>query len=265
MDKRPIGVFDSGVGGLTVVRALSKLLPHENMVYLGDTARVPYGSKSKETVTRFSHECVEFLKRFNVKLTVVACNTASSWSLNSLKKKFKFPVIGVIKPGVKEACRKTRNFKIGVIGTKATVGSASYSKEIQKVNPRIKVYQKACPLFVPVVEENWLNSKITFTIAEEYLRQLRAKRIDTLILGCTHYPLLKTVLKDVFKRGISIIDSSISVSTEVKEFLRHNGIENNSGKKGVVRFYVTDDPWSFENISKFFLKKNVKVNKVNLS
>jgi len=265
MDKRPIGVFDSGVGGLTVVKALMRLLPHEDIIYLGDTARVPYGTKSKETVTRFSIECTRFLKRFDIKLAVVACNTASSWSLSTLKKMFKFPIIGVINPGVKEACVKTGNNAVGVIGTKATVQSAAYVKEIEKANKRVRVYQKACPLFVPLVEENMLNGKITHDIALNYLKELLKKRIDTLILGCTHYPLLKSTLKGIFPRKVNIIDSSLSVSCEVKAFLELNHIRNSSAKKGRLRTFVTDDPVLFKKISKIFLKRVIIVKKVDLA
>lgn len=264
MDKRPIGVFDSGVGGLTVFKALVSVLPHENIIYLGDTARVPYGSKSKETVTRFAVECISFLKKFNIKLAVVACNTASSWSLNVLKKKYAFPVIGVIKPGVNEACRKTKKFKIGVIGTKATIKSAAYIKEIRKIDRHVQIYQKACPLFVSLVEESWLKGKIVSMIAARYLKSLCAKEIDTIILGCTHYPLLKGVIGSVFKRRISIIDSSLSVSREIKRFLEDTGLGNRSEVKGRQRFFVTDAPQSFKKISKIFLRKNIDVKKVNL-
>ncbi len=265
MDRRPIGVFDSGVGGLTVVKKLSEILPYEDIVYLGDTARVPYGNKSKATVTRFAIECVRFLKKFNIKLLVVACNTASSWSLKSVKRAFPFPVIGVIKPAVKEACFKTRNFKIAVIGTKATIKSASYINEIKRNNKKIRIYQKACPLFVPLVEENWLKDKITFDIASRYLKELRDKNIDTLILGCTHYPLLKGIFKKVFKARTNIIDSSLSTSREIKIFLKKKNLENKNKRKANLKFFVTDDPASFAGISKFFLKRPIKVKKVNLS
>ena len=264
MDNRPIGVFDSGVGGLTVMKALIRALPHENIIYLGDTARVPYGNKSRTTVTRFSEECTRFLKKFNIKLAVVACNTASSWSLGILKRKFRFPIIGVITPGVKEACSKTRNLKIGVVGTKATVNSGSYVKGIKRKNRKIKVFQIACPLFVPLVEENRCSGDVTFNVAKEYLQHLKSKKVDTLILGCTHYPLLKSVLARVLGRDVNIVDSSVSVSNEVKTFLGKNKLKAGSRGKGYLKFYVTDDPRSFGKISKIFLRKNIKVNKVDL-
>lgn len=264
MDKRPIGVFDSGAGGLTVVKALLETLPNEDIIYLGDTARVPYGIKSKETVTKFSIECVTFLRKFNVKMVVVACNTVSSWSLETLKRTFNFPIIGVIKPGVKEACQKTKNLKVGVIGTKATVKSLSYVKEISKINPRVKTYQKACPLFVPMVEEKRLAGKIVYAVVEDYLKDLKKHKIDTLILGCTHYPLLKGEIYKVFLPGINIIDSSLSVSCAVKEFLYKEGLAKRAPCSGNSRFFVTDDADSFRGISKVFLKKDINVKKVRL-
>lgn len=264
MDRRPIGIFDSGIGGLTVLKKLIELLPHENFIYLGDTARVPYGNKSKETVTRFAVECVRFLKKFDIKLLVIACNTVSSCGIDTLKKMFPFPVVGVIKPAVKEACWKTKNMKIGVIGTRATVNSASYINGIKKINSKIKVYQNACPLFVPLVEENWIKEKSTFDIAKKYLKPLMIKDIDTLILGCTHYPLLKRVFGKIFKKGINIVDSAVSVSSEIKSFLKKNRLENKHKRGSKIEFFVTDEPTHFREISRIFLKRNIKVKKIEL-
>jgi len=265
MDSRPIGVFDSGVGGLTVLRALSQTLPHEDIIYLGDTARVPYGTKSKATVARFSVQCFNFLKRHKVKLGIVACNTASSWAIQDLKRAFKFPILGVIKPGVKEASKKTRNNKIGVIGTKATIGSMSYVDGLKRINDKTRVYQKACPLFVPLVEENELSSHITKAIAKKYLAELNDKGIDTLILGCTHYPLLKNVIKTIFNRNIIVVDSSISISTAVKNFLVRKKMSNRRDNRGDINFFVTDDPGSFQKVSSIFLKRDIMAVKVDIS
>ncbi|MDD5440424.1 MAG: glutamate racemase [Candidatus Omnitrophica bacterium] len=264
MDKRPIGVFDSGVGGLTVVKALLKTMPREDIIYLGDTARVPYGTKSKETVTRFSIECISFLSKFNIKLAVVACNTASSWSLNILTKKFDVPIIGVIKPGVEEACSVDSSRRIGVIGTRATVTSGSYVKAIRKIRPGARVYQQACPLFVPLVEQGWLDDPVTAAVCERYLKELRDKRIDTLILGCTHYPLLSKTVRQVFPYDIRIVDSSLSVSRAVEAFLQKNKSYNRSKAAGILEAFVTDDPRSFKNIARFFLERRLKVTRVNL-
>jgi len=264
-NKKPIGVFDSGVGGLTVVGALVRTLPGEDIVYLGDTARVPYGIKSKETVTRFSLECTRFLEKFGIKLAVIACNTASSFSLTALKKNFDFPVIGVIGPGVEEACRTTENHRIGVIGTKATVRSGAYVGGIKKTAPRARVFQKACPLFVPLVEEKWVDNPVAKKIAAIYLDGLKKADVDTIILGCTHYPLLKGVIKKFFGKHMRIVDSSLSVSNAVKTFLDENNLSNTGAGKGKVRAFVTDDPDSFKGIARLFLKKDISVRKVALS
>ena len=263
MDKRPIGVFDSGVGGLTVVKALIKTLPNEDIVYLGDTARVPYGSKSQETVTRFALECMSFLKKFNIKIGIVACNTASSWAIEALKKNFKHPIIGVIEPGVKQALSISQTKRIGVLATRSTVLSGSYKKEILKREKKAKVLHKPCPLFVPLVEENLCNNKIAQEAIHMYLSVMKTKKIDSIILGCTHYPLLKNNIAKYLK-NINIIDSSISVSQEVKEFLKINNISNDPKRKGTLNCFVTDEPEPFKKIAKIFLRKEIKVKKACL-
>jgi len=261
---RPIGVFDSGVGGLTVVKALLSAMPNENIVYLGDTARVPYGIKSKETVTRFSIECIGFLEKLNIKLALIACNTVSSFSIDILRQSFNVPVIGVIEPGVREACRVTKNKKIGVIGTRATVKSRAYVDGIMQSEPNAAVFQKACPLFVPLVEEQWFDEDITYRVAKKYLDELRTNKIDTIILGCTHYPMVKNVIKKVFNGKINIVDSSISVSDAVKTFLHESGLESTRPGKGKIQAFVTDDPDSFGSVSKVFLNKTIPVTKIDL-
>ncbi|MFA5146782.1 MAG: glutamate racemase [Candidatus Omnitrophota bacterium] len=257
-DPRPIGVFDSGVGGLTVVAGLERILPGEDIIYFGDTARVPYGTKSKETVTKFSVENVEFLMEHNVKLVVVACNTASSLSLDFLKRCFKVPVTGVIEPGARGAASVTRNNRVGVIGTNATVSSGSYEKAIRRINPRISFYGQSCPLFVPLVEEGWTGKKVTREIAALYLSALRKKGIDTLILGCTHYPLLKDVIKDVMGKGVLLIDSAREVAMEAKDILDAGGILNRSGKTGRYKFFVSDEPARFVKMGERFLRKRIE-------
>src|SRR3989338_5027712 len=187
---QPIGIFDSGIGGLTVLKALREELPAESTVYFGDTAHLPYGTKSKETITKFSIDNVNFLQGFDVKIVIVACNTASSLSLDALKEKFALPIIGVIEPGARHALKKTRNGRIGIIGTKATIGSGSYEACLKRLDPSVKVYSQSCPLFVPFVEEGWLDGEVVTKVAHIYLYGLKAFGIDTLILGCTHYPLL---------------------------------------------------------------------------
>ncbi|MCM8781527.1 MAG: glutamate racemase [Candidatus Omnitrophica bacterium] len=258
--KRPIGVFDSGIGGLTVVKEIIKCLPHENIIYFGDTARVPYGTKSPRTVIKFSIENTLFLLRFKVKLIVVACNTSSSYSIPILKNNFKVPIIEVINPGVEEAVKVTRCGRIGVIGTTATIQSGAYEKEIKKVNPHLKVFNQPCPLFVPLVEEGWLNDKATFDIAFRYLKPLKDKKIDTLILGCTHYPLLKKVIRNVMGLGVILVDSAKQVACCVKDILvREDFLSNSSKKNGIYKFYVSDESKKFTETAKKFLGREIKL------
>ncbi len=257
-DPRPIGIFDSGVGGLTVVGQIQEILPGEDIVYFGDTARVPYGTKSKETITRFSVENVEFLMTHDVKLVVVACNTASSLSLEFLKRCFKVPVIGVIGPGARCAAGSTRNNRIGVIGTQATISSGAYEKAIKKINPKNSVFTQSCPLFVPLVEEGWIDKKVARDIAGIYLDPLKKERIDTLILGCTHYPILRGVIEKVMGGGILLIDSAKEVAKEAKETLISCGLFNRTAKTGRQDFFVSDEPARFVKMGERFLKRRIK-------
>jgi len=259
----PIGIFDSGLGGLTVVKEIIKKLPSENIVYFGDTARVPYGSKSKETVTRFSIENTEFLLRLKAKLIVVACNTSSSLSLNSLRARFNVPVIGVISPGVKKAIGVTKNNRIGVIGTRATVASNAYAKELNRQGGANRCLAQSCPLFVPLVEERWINDKVTYMVARKYLNPLLKKRIDTLILGCTHYPLLKSVIKKVVGRSVRLIDSAEEVAKEAKALLEKKGLLRE--RKGARHsFFVSDEPMNFKIIGERFLGRKIKCERLKL-
>jgi len=262
--KSAIGIFDSGLGGLTVMSAVTKLMPKENIIYFGDTAHVPYGSKSKKVVTDFSLGISRFLVKHNVKMIVVACNTASAFSLDILKKKIKVPVIGVIKAGSNMAIKNTKNKKIAIIGTEGTIKSKAYIKEIKKHDKSVKIFSQACPLFVPLVEEGWFNTKITKDIIKKYLDDIINKKIDTIILGCTHYPLLKKSMREVIGSHINIVDSAIAVAYEVKELLQEENIENNSGK-GKYIFYVSDCPEKFKKLgSNFFAKKIKNVKKVEI-
>jgi len=261
---KPIGVFDSGVGGLTVVKGIRKYLPNEDIIYFGDTARVPYGNKSKETITRFSHEIMSFLLKNHVKMAVVACNTASSLSLNAIKNEYGIPVIGVIAPGVKEAERLTQNKRIGVIGTNSTISSKSYDKTLAKLNKSCKIFSESCPLFVPLVENRVLRDKITYLTIEKYLDPIKKKNIDTLILGCTHYPIIKKAISRAMK-GVKLVDSSISVAKEVREVLEKKDLQSNTKKKkGKISYFVSDDPKSFEKTAHIFLKKKIHAKKVAL-
>lgn len=253
-----IGVFDSGIGGLTVVKRIHELLPNENIIYFGDTARVPYGSKSNDTVIEYAVQDASFLVKKNVKLIVVACNTASSVALRVLQNKFNIPVIGVIEPGANYAFDKTKNNKIGVIGTYATINNRAYSTKLADINPNAEVYEKACPLFVPLAEEGWTNHKATELIAEEYLFELKDKGIDTLILGCTHYPILADVIRKVMGERVTLIDSGVAASAEVQNYLNGRGISNTSVNIGSMEFYVSDIQTKFKEIASRFLGKNIR-------
>ncbi|MBU4343339.1 MAG: glutamate racemase [Candidatus Omnitrophica bacterium] len=257
MNNRPIGIFDSGVGGLTVVREVMKALPNEKIVYLGDTARVPYGTKSNETIKRFSIENAEFLSRFKVKLIIVACNSASSIALPALKKRFKIPIIGVIKPGAKKAASITRNNRIGVIGTPTTVKSKAYDREIKLISRNRKIVSRACPLFVPLAEEGWLNGKITTDIVKKYLEPLKKNKIDTLVLGCTHYPLLRGVISKVVGKNVRIVDSASSVAGEVRAILERQDRLAKT-KRPAHRFFATDAVEQFVKVGERFLGKKIK-------
>lgn len=266
MDRtNPIGFFDSGIGGLTVVKAVSHLLPNENIVYFGDTARVPYGSKSNDTVVEYSIQAANFLLRKNIKLMVVACNTASSVALKELKRFLTIPVIGMIEPGSKLALRESRNGKIGVIGTNATINNKAYSQELKKLNPKLKVFEKACPLFVPIAEEGWTDHKATELIAKEYLTELKSKKIDSLVLGCTHYPILADVIQKVMGKSVKLVDSGTPAAHLVEEYLNGRGLRNISNQIGKREFYVSDIPSKFREIAERFLgRKITHLHKVEL-
>lgn len=264
--EKPIGVFDSGIGGLTVVKRLMSVLPKESIVYFGDTARVPYGSKSNETVIEYSIQNTRFLLSKNVKAVVVACNTASSIALDELRKTFDVPIIGMIEPGAVSAANSTKQKKIGVIGTRATISNKAYSASIKNIDNSIEVYEKACPLFVPLAEEGWTNHRATYEIAEEYLKELREKEIDTLVLGCTHYPILADVIQDVMGKNVKLIDSGIASSEVVRDELQRIGLETNSAVTGNTFFYVSDIPTTFKQVAELFLGKEItEVVKVDVS
>ncbi|WP_057977057.1 glutamate racemase [Caloramator mitchellensis] len=257
MDTRPIGVFDSGIGGLTVVKEIMDTLPNENIVYFGDTARVPYGSKSAETVTRFAKQNTRFLLTKNVKAIVVACNTASAFSLDELQNAFEIPVIGVIKPGANAAAKASKNKRIGIIGTEGTVNSRAYEKAIIKLLPDAKIYAYPCPLFVPIVEEGWANTKVSYMVAEEYLSQLKEKQIDALVMGCTHYPLLTKVVDDVLEHKVKLINPARETALELKRILNENCIENTIDNSAEYEYYVSDNPDKFKRVGGNFLEHDI--------
>ncbi|HEY6191079.1 MAG TPA: glutamate racemase [Bacteroidota bacterium] len=250
---KPIGVFDSGIGGLTVVKALMRRLPHENIVYFGDTARVPYGSKSAQVVREYAAQDTDFLVRHDVKMIVVACNTVSSVALDVVQKHSKVHVAGVIAPGARAAVAATRNKRIGVIATIGTIASNAYSNAIRQLDPSATVVGQACPLFVPLAEEGWIAQKATELIAREYLFPLGLQKIDTLVLGCTHYPILRDVIAGVFDGAVSLIDSGEATALEVAQTLTELGLRNPSDQKANVQFYVSDIPYKFTEVGEMFL------------
>ncbi len=254
MDKKlPIGMFDSGVGGLTVMRAVMAQLPNESTIYFGDTARVPYGSKSKDVIARFSMEISQFLMHEQVKMIVVACNTASAFALTTLQSRFNVPIIGVIEPGAQAALKTTKSKRVGVIGTEGTIESKAYTDAIHKLDMTIQVFGQACPLIVPLVEEGWLDKPVAREIVKEYLSPLLAQDIDTLVLGCTHYPLLKTLLVSVAGSKVQLIDSAEETARGVAKTLKERGLQAPAGNAVTRQFYVSDAPYKFEKIGQRFL------------
>lgn len=259
-DPRPIGVFDSGIGGLTVVRQIMSLLPHETIVYFGDTARIPYGTKSEETVRRFALEDSFFLLEKDVKLIVVACNTASAVAVDLLEQTMPVKVIGMIQPGVEAAIKYSLNKKVGVIGTAATIRSNAYQREIVNQHPNIQVFSTACPLFVPLVEEGLMEDEATYLIGRRYLQPLIENNIDALILGCTHYPLLKNTLRRIIRdysaRGtMRLIDSGVEAARKVKEVLQQDHKLAPPDQQPKHRFYLSDLPYKFQEIGERFLER----------
>jgi glutamate racemase len=280
--KKPIGVFDSGIGGLTVVSEIIKRLPNEDIVYFGDTARVPYGTKSPEIIRQFALEISLFLINQNVKMIVVACNTVSSVALDDISKKFDLPLVGgkyydgekareymviseklsvplvgVIKPGVRGALQVTKNKKIGVIGTKVTISSEAYTKALKSIDNNLEIFSQACPLFVPLVEEGWMDKNATFLIAEEYLSELKSVGVDTLILGCTHYPLLKLTLSKIMGEHTRLVDSAFETAVEVEKILKENNLINSENKNPNYKFFVSDIPYKFREIGERFLGREL--------
>lgn len=251
-----IGIFDSGVGGLTVTSQVIKKLPSKKIIYFGDTARLPYGTKGASFVSKYSFKITEWLIKKGAKVIIVACHTSSAWASPDLKKKFKkVPIFEMISPSVKEAAKATRNKRIGIIGTSGTIRSGSYEKELLKLG-KFKVYSVACPLFVPLAEEGWLKEKTTKEIAYKYLKPLKDKKIDTLILGCTHYPLLLWAIRSVFGKTVKIINPAESLAKELKNFLDKSSLILEEGENS---YFFSDQPYNFNKISRNCLKKEIKI------
>ncbi len=263
MKQQPIGVFDSGIGGLTILRALRRALPHEHLIYFGDTANVPYGGKSKAAVTRLALNVAKFLESSGVKLVVVACNTASAQALAALRKQLKVPVLGVIEPGAQAAVCATQNNKIAVLGTQGTVESRAYVKAIAKRRKNAQVFQQACPLFVPLAEEGFADKPAAKLIAQEYLAPVKASRADTVILGCTHYPILKKLIAQIMGPRVTLVDSADTLARATRQFLHDKKLAATAGR-GRVKLYASDAPEKFtrsaqkllgEKTAKAILKK----------
>jgi len=249
---KPIGVFDSGIGGLTVVRALKAIMPDEHIVYFGDTARVPYGTKSEETIIRFAHQDAQFLIARDVKLIIVACHSASSVALSHLQESFALPIVGVIEPGARRAVATTKNSRIGVIGTPATIGAGAYERAIKQYRRGVEIVAKATPLFVPLVEEGWLDNEVALLVAQTYLLPLKNEGIDTLLLGCTHYPLLKPVINQVLGDGVLLVDSGEETALEAKQILGEQALLKKE-KGWSCRYYLSDLTPNFSKVGERFL------------
>jgi glutamate racemase len=260
----PIGVFDSGVGGLTVAREIMRQIPNERIVYFGDTARVPYGSKSKETIIKYSRQIIRFLQTEGVKAIVIACNTASAFAIDTMQEEFDIPIIGVVKPGARVAAATTKNGKIGLIGTEGTINSGVYAEFIKAYNPTAEIIGKACPLFVPLVEEGMLHDTITDQVATRYLESLKDQNIDTLIMGCTHYPLLRSTIGTIMGDGVALVNPAYETAIELKRVLERENIANIcsvDSPSSMYRFYVSDAAEKFKAFANSILPFDITMTK----
>lgn len=254
----PIGVFDSGVGGLTVLKEIIKELPDENIVYFGDTARVPYGPRSSDTVVKYTFQSINFLLEKGIKAIVIACNTASARSLEKARERYNVPIIGVIEPGARTAAGTTKNSKVGVIGTEGTIGSKAYDYFMLRLNSEIKIFSKPCPLFVPIVEEGWADSDIAYLTAKKYLLDLKKTGIDTLVMGCTHYPLLNNTIHSVMGDDIKLVNPARETAKDLRTLLKQEDMLNVSENIPYYRYYVSDQPSKFIKIGEQFLNRKIE-------
>ena len=253
----PIGVFDSGLGGLTVLKSLEKILPNESFIYFGDTAHVPYGAKSAETVLKYCRNILDFFSQYHTKAVVVACNTASAVAYNSLQKEYSISLFDVVSPSVEFAIKKSKTKKIGVIGTTNTINSKAYSHQFSDKNTDFSIYEISCPLFVPIIEEGWSDSKIAKEIATEYLQDFEEKNIDILILGCTHYPIMANTIQSVLPAKIQLVFSGETVGQKLFHYLKINKLINISTDGGNIKFYVSDLPQKFDDLGSRFLGRKL--------
>ena len=267
----PIGIFDSGVGGLTVLKEVVKLLPFENIVYFGDVGRTPYGGRSKEIITQFTTQDVKFLQEQHVKYIICACNSASSVALEDVQKKFDIPMTGVIEPGAKAAVERTKDGKIGIIGTHATINSNAYASLIHDIDPSLKVFSLACPLFVPLAEEGYIDKEATYLIAKDYLQTMKDVDVDTLVLGCTHYPILKEVIANVMGDDVTLIDSGEETAKASYNIIGDSGLFNPNCNQnpiigGELKYFVSDVPEKFSKVATRFMGKEVvNITRVDIS
>lgn len=266
MDNRPIGVFDSGLGGLTAVKEIMSQLPEESIVYFGDTGRVPYGTRSNETIVKYVFQDIRFLLNFDIKLIIIACGTASSVALDMVQKEFAIPIIGVVQPGAEQAVAESENKRIGVIGTPSTINSGSYIRRMLDIDPSVRAFSKACPLFVPLVENGYLDNEVVRLVAEEYLSPLKNENIDTLIMGCTHYPLLKKVIARVMENAVHLIDPGAETARYVKKLLGQDDLLAAPHQKGTYKYFVSDSVENFSRLGSLFLEKeiNTSVEKIDI-
>lgn len=254
MDRNlPIGVFDSGVGGLTVVKEIMNQLPQEQIIYFGDTARVPYGDKSRETVTAYSRQITHFLLSKGVKAVVIACNTASAYALETVQKESPVPMLGVIKPGAKTAAATTKSGRIGVIGTEGTIRSGLYEAYLREISPESQVFGKACPLFVPLVEEGWIEDEVTRQVSKRYLAELLVQKVDTVVLGCTHYPLLRQVIQDTVGDSVTLVNPAYETACELRRMLGERDCLNDGSETPAHTFYVSDGAEKFRKFANSIL------------
>ena len=256
MNNKSIGVFDSGLGGLTAVKSICELMPNENIVYFGDTARIPYGTKTEETIKQYAASDIRFLLSKDVKLIVIACGTASSVALGDMRKMFDTPIVGVVEAASRAAVKKSRNGKIGVIGTGATIKSGSYLRAIRELDENILVYQNACPLFVPLVENGHFDTEVTHLVIKEYLEDIKNQGVDTLILGCTHYPLLEKAIGDYMGSGVELISPSAELARTLADILGKDNLADEAAK-GEAQYFVSDDVEGFSKLGGVFLKKEI--------
>ena len=260
MDMRPIGVFDSGLGGLTAVRSLRQILPEENLIYFGDTARVPYGGRSKETLLKYARQDVRFLRSFDLKAILIACGTVSTTSLDTLQAENDLPIVGVVEPTCRRALLVTKTKKVGIIATLASIRSGAYEATLRRLDPEVEVIGKPCPLFVPLVENGRFRQGdvVIETVAREYLEPLKESGIDTLILGCTHYPLLADIIAGIMGPEVTLVSAGEESAFELKRMLKAEGLRTDENRQGEPEFYVSDRPEDFERIASVFLQENMR-------